>query len=272
MKTAAILLCSITMASFLAAPPKGGVGCQSVSDALDNALACSVMVVSEGGSGSGVIFRNGDAYFVWTDAHVVAGGKKVVREEKAGVAHAVTRVTFAPITAMRDEGEFRKSVMADVVRVSDDHDIAIFRLRAPLGSSVVFDESRPRQGSPIWHVGSMHGEMGIGSVSEGVVAFVGRLRKDFAPDPAGHAYDQACLNALPGSSGGGVFSKSSGQCYGLITEFLGPGRTYGVLCYTPSRRLRAFAVQHGCEWAMDRSVKVPAMDRAEPYVDPIPVK
>jgi hypothetical protein len=95
-------------------------------------------------------------------------------------------------------------------------------------------------------VGSFRGPKGAGSVSEGVVSAIGRLRRDGAPTDVGRPLvsDQYSLVVHKGSSGGGVFSKSSGECLGLVDEFLDAakdGLSYGAGLIVPARRIREYA-------------------------------
>ncbi len=268
-----ILPCSIFCLSLLgasapvtpAAPASKPAGC------LDGLREASVLVHCRGASGSGVAFLAQGATFIWTDAHVVEGAKKVETVIDPRTGKSIVRCSFADVVLYRDVVEAGRKVgsetrLARVIRYSERHDIALLRTHAPSWPQrgVVFIDSQdlPRVGEAVWHVGSMRGERGANSVSDGVVAALGRLRQGFVPtdtdDPL--VYDQMSMVAHPGSSGGGVFRKSDGKCLGLVTEFLGGDRTFGSLCITPARRLRQFARQARCCWAIDSTIAVPAHD------------
>lgn len=240
------------------------------ADPIRNAADASVLVMAEPMAGSGVCFHNGPHAFVWTDAHVVAN-----RKRSEAVADAVTgrlgvRVWFQDdVEGGRKVGSVR--ALAKIVRYSDVHDVALLKVhkKFPL-KSVRFADEVPSQGDSVFHVGSMAGVPGLGSFSAGHVSRVGRLR---AATVGGHTdtdepmvYDQVSLVAHPGSSGGGVFRYSDGACVGLIVEFLRPG-AHGSLMTNPARRMRQFARESRCEWAMDDRIPVPAEDLELPFSD-----
>jgi S1-C subfamily serine protease len=245
---------------------------------VEKMLGASVMVVVGDSSGSGVVFKNRSAVFVWTDAHVVEDAVTLKSVFNPKTATYTPKACFKDVVLRQEDVRDGRKVggswaLARVVRYSVRHDIALLRSHKegwPSGSTT-FEEGDyvPKVGDAIAHVGCQYGERGENSFSTGVVAAVGRLRLGFEPNETeGLIYDQASLTAFPGCSGGGIFSAKSGRCIGLVTEFLGPGRnTPGSLCFTPARRLRAFAKEFHCEWALDPKVAVPATDDGPVYVD-----
>lgn len=234
----------------------------------DKLVEMSVLVGTDTGWGTGVAFHNAGHRFVWTDAHVVRGCKSIVDVvDKAGAARK--RVTFADVrvsqeTRNGDRKTGSVGFLAGIVRYSERHDLALLKVRGdfPRASAVFAPDAPPVVGTALWHVGCMRGERGTNSVSDGVFAAYGRLRNGFVPDETVDplVYDQVSMTVHPGSSGGGVYLKSNGQCVGLVTEFLGPERTFGAACITPTRRLREFCRDASCLWAVDASVAVPAKD------------
>jgi S1-C subfamily serine protease len=152
--------------------------------------------------------------------------------------------------------------LAKVVRFSSKHDLALLKVyQHDFGlTSVKFSESFPEPGDKVWHVGSMRGFVGIDSVADGVIAAVGRLRKDHKHNELDgpEIYDQVSGVAHPGSSGGGVFS-TNGECLGLVAEILTQGASSSY-CMVPSRRLVAYARDSNASWAIDSSVAVPQLD------------
>lgn len=242
-----VLACAI---SALVLPAAWEVAVSKSSPDVSALVSASVIVGSQDGYGSGVVFKNGRHVFVWTDAHVVSGNR-------------VSATEFAPAWVAQDKFHPRRAI---IIRYSERHDIALMRLEAsdwPDGS-VVFarNNDEPKPGEAIWHVGSMGGPPGINSVSDGVFSCANRLRLFGAPNDSGIIYDQVSLNSCQrGSSGGGVFRKSTLECLGLVTEYLGPGFSWGAMCMTPTRRLRQMAKQSDCLWAVTRDVAVPRSDR-----------
>lgn len=235
----------------------------------DDAVAASVTVSAEGGTGSGVVFKNGESSFVWTDAHVVADAQRVrtavdpqTGKQKVVVTYSDVSVVTEDFQGGRKVGETRR--LAKVVRYGEDDDLAVLLVyeKGYGKKSAKFGDAPPKLGAAVWHVGSFHGKLGANSVSEGVVGAVGRLRKDFGPDETNSpvVFDQATAIAHHGSSGGGVFLKSNGECLGLVSHYLNVKDglfTHGSFCYSPARRMREFAKRTGCEWAVDEKVKVP---------------
>lgn len=241
-------------------------------------VAASVLVKAEGGTGSGVCFRNGGRSLIWTDAHVVEGGKSVARVVDAGTGLEKVVVRFLDVELWQEQYEGgrkvgHRSVLAKVIRYSEHHDLALLLPCAPFpeaGVCFLTANEMPRPGESLWHVGSMHGARGLNSVSAGVFSLAGRLRKGFSfeekDDPV--VFDQACLPILPGSSGGGVFRQRDGACIGLVSQYLGRGPTPSIFLMTPARRLREFARAVKCEWAVDASVPVPENDPHPVFCDP----
>lgn len=262
------LLCLVEPAS-----PRGVVDC---------VLDASVSVRHGDSYGSGVTFVNGTYRYVWTDAHVLADTKTVALVLDADTQKQSVRVSFDDVWVTQDvvaggRKAGLQASLARVIRYSDRHDIALLKLYRPYwpARGAAFDRAVPSRGEAVWHVGSMHGERGAHSLADGVFASVGRLRRGGAPqevsDPL--VYDQVSLGAAhPGSSGGGIFRKRDGVCVGLVTEYLGPGRTFGALCITPSRRLYEFAASADCLWALDARFREPARDLTPVFQDALEVE
>lgn len=253
-----------------AAVVTGGIAWHLSGKSVRDHLNASAMVsVADGSSGSCVFFRNGDTVFAWTDAHVVEGARRVQTGIDPATGKNRTYMHYddvwlitSGVVSGRKASETHRS--ARILRFSKKHDLALLLLSDPdsVTSSVSFAERLPSEGDQVWHVGSMHGKPGENSVSDGCIAKIGRLRSNFAHDDwRGLVYDQVSIHAHKGSSGGGVFSKKTGDCLGLVTEFLDYdsryGLSYGALFITPARRIRQFARESGVEFAVTTSVSVP---------------
>jgi hypothetical protein len=237
------ILVAVLAASLPAAASADG----PAEKALADARAASVLVEVPGGAGSGVMVKNGDHTFVWTDAHVLEPLQqvRVVADPASGlpkveVAYQDCWVTNEVIKDGRKVGE--DSRLARVVRYDTHDDIGLL-LVVEKGwgrGSVRFATGEPKVGAAVWHVGCFRGRKGMGSVSDGVVAAVGRLRGAFKASDTDRPVvsDQYSLTATQGSSGGGVFAKDGGECLGLIDEFLDAhpvlGFSHGALCVTPA--------------------------------------
>jgi S1-C subfamily serine protease len=219
---------------------------------VERLLMATVMVRSGGESpsyGTGVVVRCGRDRYVWTCAHNL--------NEPSGGKLEDVRLIQESFRGGRKVGE--ETSVGKVVRYSKSEDVALIKvLRARWPSAYAVMASRgeiPRPGDRVWHVGSMCGPRGCNSVSEGVVAAVGRERQNGGDKEGGLLYDQMSVVAQPGSSGGGVFCKRTGRCIGLLAEYLGPklggAFTPSSFCSVPTRRLRGFAEATNCLWAVD---------------------
>jgi S1-C subfamily serine protease len=241
-------------------------------------LASVTLGMGDGSTGSGVAFHHGDNVFIWTAAHVLSGTMKVERVTNPLTGDVRQHIWF-PDVELRQEVvcDGRKvgwvTMLAKVLRYSDKHDLAILIPYAKWPSQgVVFSEDIPTDGEWIFHVGSLLGKRGATSVLTGSVSSVGRLRgrvssADFLQEPL--VYDQVALPAQPGSSGGGVFTRS-GECIGLVNEFLGvsgAGHSHGAFLISPTRRMREFATACGCLYAIDTAVPVPKSDEGAVFSD-----
>ncbi len=235
------------------------IAIQSVPEQLED---ISATIETEHGSGSGVIFTRVEAdgtviNFVWTAAHVVAGS----RTERDVVAPDGSKRTVVEFTDVKVVQLLHQSsrtigrieVDAQVIKYSDaevGEDLALLRIRKSgfTQESVVFYAGKvpPDLGSDLYHVGSLLGEMGANSITTGIISQQGRVYD-------GKEYDQTTVTGMPGSSGGGVFLKSDGECIGLLTR--GAGDTFNLI--VPLRRMWDFAVRTNLEWAIDPSKPLP---------------
>ena len=180
MKTLAILSLSFYLAAFTFAQEKKN----STADHLQNV---SVTIRSEGqwsnGEGSGVIFTRKDAKgnqvnFVWTAAHVidnlrstrevlVNGSKKTVVEFKDPMIVKEIRQNGRTVGRLQMDAEVLKYSNAD-----DGHDLALLRVRKLnfVNDTVTFylEDEIPKLGTDLLHVGSLLGQMGANSMTDGI--------------------------------------------------------------------------------------------------------
>ncbi len=256
---ATLLSLLITSASFVDGASK------TTADHLQDV---SVTIRSEGqwsaGEGSGVIFSRKDkagntVNFVWTAAHVIDN----LRTERKVIVNGAPRtvVTFKDakvIKVIRQDGRKvgRLELDAEVVKYSDSedgHDLALLRVRKLnfVTDSVTFylDKNIPKLGTDLWHVGSLLGQLGSNSMTDGIYSQTGRL----IPSLNKHVFDQTTVAAFPGSSGGGVYLKSDGRYVGMIVR--GAGETFNLI--VPVRRMVAWAKKNDIMWALDAKAKMP---------------
>lgn len=229
----------------------------------------SVTIKTDRGQGSGTLFvrkhGNDQVAYVWTAAHVIESLRKVrpVIDTKTGTNKFVVEFKDAEIVQELNQdgrriGEIKMD--AEVVRYSDaeqGHDLALLRVRkknfVPAEQTATFylDESIPGQGTELFHVGSLLGQVGANSLTTGIISQNGRVLK-FGANAV--IFDQTTVTAFPGSSGGGVYLKNDGRYVGMLVR--GAGETFNLI--VPVRRLREWAKKAGVEFAMDQKVEMPA--------------
>ena len=243
---------------------------QSTAEHLQNV---SVTIRSEGaysaGEGSGVIFTRKDSNgnlvnFVWTAGHVVDNLRK---ERKVLVnGKPETIVEFKDpviIKEIRQNGRTvgRLQMDAEVLKYSDatdGHDLALLRVRKYnfVTGSVVFylEKEIPKLGTDLLHVGSLLGQLGANSMTDGIYSQHGRILKQINK----HVFDQTTCVAFPGSSGGGVFLKHDGNVRYVGMLVRGAGEGFNLI--VPIRRMVTYCEKHKIEWAIDAKVAMPSED------------
>jgi hypothetical protein len=216
------------------------------------------------GEGSGVIFTRKDkdgnlVNLVWTAGHVIDN----LRSERKILLNGAPRtlVEFKDpmiIKEIRQNGRTvgRLQMDAEVLKYSDSedgHDLALLRVRKYnfVTDSVVFylDEKIPALGTDLLHVGSLLGQMGANSMTDGIYSQHGRIIKDLNK----HVFDQTTCTAFPGSSGGGVYLKSDAKYIGMLVR--GAGEGFNLI--VPVRRIADYCKRHKIMWAVDKTVAMP---------------
>tara|TARA_Y100000593_G_C4321294_1_gene343936 strand:+ start:3375 stop:4319 length:945 start_codon:yes stop_codon:yes gene_type:complete len=216
------------------------------------------------GEGSGVIFTRKDSdgnlvNFVWTAAHVV----DILRTERKVVIGGVPKVKVEfkdalIVKEIRQNGRTvgRLQMDAEVLKYSDatnGHDLALLRIRKLnfISDTVVFDLSGeiPSLGTELLHVGSLLGQMGANSMTDGIYSQHGRLIKSLNK----YVFDQTTVTAFPGSSGGGVYLKSNSKYTGMLVR--GAGEGFNLI--VPVRRMVNYCKEHDIMWALDPKKEMP---------------
>jgi len=216
-----IALALLTVALCLAPP---AATAQTTTATADESLAerlqdVSVTIKAGYGEGSGVVKTRDGVNYVWTAAHVVAGNR---RTRSVIDANGSTRtiVEFTDVSIVQSLYEAGRKVgqiemLAEVIRYSDSdygEDLALLKVRKRdfihASASFFLGDGIPGVGTKLLHVGSLHGQGGSNSVTDGIISQPGRVLRD------GKVYDQTTVTAFPGSSGGGVFFEDSGLYVG----------------------------------------------------------
>jgi len=270
MKTIKFLLLSFAISSSSIAGEKK----QTTADHLQNvSVTIRAEAAFSAGEGSGVIFTRKDAKgnlvnFVWTAAHVVdnlRSERKVLRDGRP-----LTIVEFKDpviIKEIRQNGRTvgRLQMDAEVLKYSESekgHDLALLRIRKFnfVTDSVIFylDKEIPSLGTDLLHVGSLLGQMGANSMTDGIYSQHGRILKSLNK----HIFDQTTCTAFPGSSGGGVFLKhgvkddARVRYVGMLVR--GAGEGFNLI--VPVRRMVEYCEKNKIMWALDANVKMPGED------------
>ena len=233
--------------------------------------AISVTIRSEGqwsnGEGSGVIFTRKDSKgnqvnFVWTAGHVIDN----LRKEREALVNGTkkTIVEFKDpmiVKEIRQDGRTvgRLQMDAEVLKYSDaddGHDLALLRVRKFnfVKDTVSFhlEDSIPKLGTDLLHVGSLLGQMGANSMTDGIYSQHGRILKQINK----RVFDQTTVTAFPGASGGGVYFKDDAKYIGMLVR--GAGEGFNLI--VPVRRMVEYCEKHKIMWALDPNAEMPDED------------
>ena len=238
--------------------------------AADHLQAISVTIRAESsessGEGSGVIFTRKDSNnntinLVWTAAHVVDN----LRSERQVLVNGVrkTIIEFKDpviIKEIRQDGRIVGSLQmdAEVLKYSDSengHDLALLKIRKFnfISDSVSFylEKDILPLGTDLLHVGSLLGQMGANSMTDGIYSQHGRIIKDLNS----FVFDQTTCIAFRGSSGGGIFLKNDDRVRYVGMLVRGAGQGFNLI--VPIRRMVQFCEKNDIMWALDSSLKMP---------------
>ena len=241
----------------------------STADHLQNV---SVTIRSEGefsnGEGSGVIFSRKDkdgnlVNLVWTAAHVIDNLRKTRTTLVDGKPKTIVEFKDPMVVKeIRQNGRTvgRLQMDAEVLKYSDaddGHDLALLRVRKLnfVTDTVTFylDKEIPKLGTDLLHVGSLLGQMGANSMTDGIYSQHGRLIKSLNK----FVFDQTTCTAFPGSSGGGVYLKGDARYVGMLVR--GAGEGFNLI--VPIRRMVSYCEKHKIMWALDKNVKMPSLEQ-----------
>lgn len=219
------------------------------------------------GSGTIIIRKIGEKKTTWvlTAYHVVEDLRHVRTvidddgKEKKVVTYDDAQITQEQVENGRVVGEIKFD--ARVVCVDQRRDIALLRVRkddlgpSVLGASFYLKDSIPFPGTEIYHCGAPGGQQigGTQSLTHGIISRIGVRIPKFGGSEHG-VFDQSDCAALPGSSGGLVALKSSGEWIGMITLGLSGGDNFHWV--VPVRSVKEWADEAGIMWILDPNIKV----------------
>ena len=183
-------------------------------------LEASVVVKTDLGTGSGVVFVRRDKCYIWTVSHVVNEAKEIWVIDNIG-----------------------RHLIANLIINSRDEDIALLSIpNNSFSHGIEFNPYKSKIGDNISHIGCPTGFEGMFSYFEGRISFSHRMVENCS-------YDQVQCSAFYGCSGGGVFN-SNGECIGLMARFLNTN-THGMFLIVPSRRIIEFAIKNNVNYAIN---------------------
>jgi S1-C subfamily serine protease len=235
----------------------------------------SVTIKAGNSEGSGVIISrdvltNKDSKdkmkvnFVWTCAHLVDGlrsTRTVIDGEgknKTVIEFKDAQIVKELVEGGRKVGELKMD--AKVILYSDatdGEDLALLLVRkvgfVDQNTEFFLENKNVEIGEPLLHVGSLLGQAGANSMTNGIMSKVGRVLNIGSGD--GVVFDQTTVTAFPGSSGGGVFIKD-GRYVGMLVR--GSGETFNFI--VPIRRMVKWAKKRDIEWAIDATKVVPSLE------------
>jgi hypothetical protein len=249
----------------------------AVASIPDELQQVSVTIKADPYQGSGTIVTrqvgNHTVSFIWTAGHVVENLRNVRKIiTAAGETRVLVEFRDAQIVQEfqqdgRRVGETK--LECKVIKYSDadyGEDLALLMVRRldanPLSLSAKFKTQLnyiPAIGVELSHCGSLLGQFGANSYTEGVLSQVGRILEMRGANAK--TFDQVTAVAFPGSSGGGIFEKKTGDYVGMLTQ--GVMQLQGFNFIVPVRRIHAWAKEVKVEWAIDPTVEVPNMKEIE---------
>lgn len=240
----------------------------------DDLQSISVTIKAGNSQGSGTLVTrsvgNDTISFIWTAAHVVDGLRTTRNVIVNGSTKTLVEYKDAEmVQELQQDGRRIGEVKYDskVIKVSDadyGEDLALLMVRRknayPIAISAKFHESYvPAIGTKLVHVGSLLGQFGANSFTNGLVSQTGRTLP--GKGASVKVFDQVTVTAFPGSSGGGVFIEETGEYVGMLTQ--GVQKLQGFNFIVPVRRINAWAISSNIKWAVDPGVKVPTMGEIE---------
>lgn len=209
--------------------------------------------------------------FILTAGHVIDNLRKT-REIINPNGDKKTLVEFNDAAIVK---EFRQrgrrvgetKIDAKVIKYSDadnGEDLAVLLVRFYGGeltenTTVFFVKDNPddevvRVGTKLWHCGSLLGQDGANSITDGVMSQSGRVYQN-------QVYDQSTVNAFPGSSGGGIWMemKDGGtpQYVGMVVR--GSGETFNL--FVPMRRIHKWVRDNELEWLINPKLPKPTLNK-----------
>ncbi len=242
----------------------------------DDLQTVSVTIKSGTSQGSGTLvtrqINNESITFVWTAGHVVNNLRSTRIHIVDGITKTIVFYKDAEIVQeLQQDGRRVGEVKYDakVIKTSEaeyGEDLALLMVykknayHNTMSAKFILNKNYiPPIGVKVVHVGSLLGQFGANSFTNGLISQTGRTIE--VESGTKRVFDQTTVTAFPGSSGGGVFLEASGEYIGMLVRGSGNGGSFNFI--VPIRRMRKWASEQKIEWAIDPSIKVPSLEEIE---------
>lgn len=225
----------------------------SINEIVHDVRSSTVLIHCSGEApfGSGMTIKAPDASYVLTAAHVVSPFRYTEYE----ATEPVTK--FKPLTVVRylykgGKQIGRAGVTAHVIRYSDaeaGEDLALLQLedKSFATHSVKFyryDRSAP-VGTEVYHCGCLKMKGYMITLTSGIIS-----AHDREVEGVDVLFDQTDAIVYPGSSGGGLFDKKTGECVGMVAR----SAAVGLSIFVPSYRIVKWANDNKLDFIIDNKV------------------
>lgn len=220
--------------------------------------AVTVFVEGEGYQDSATSIVRSKDVFLWVPAHFVEPSRTVFTVTDLITEKQRKEVHFGTIAVRKLYKKKTLHLRAKVIRYDRKRDIAVLRVATEVDTevkqfaSVKFGYLRdsPQKDLSVCHLLPTVGDERLLLPRHIVGGTIGR-----GLEYGGQTYAGAALHSIPGSGGGCVFCRKTGEAIGMIVLCRQDGTgTY----FVSSREMLRWAKAKGVAWAIDSSVPMPS--------------
>lgn len=201
-------------------------------DRIDHMVDSAVKVLYRGGHGSGILFVRGEEIYVLTAAHVVRDRQPRPWAFIPDEIKPNQKLTYGTGTIFIHRHRQSETIFADDVYTAElivangPTDAAILRIKhvtpenfPGLNGGASFDlrnNKTLRRGMKTIHIGNFNDS--IEAVTEGIIANPQLPLRGGSPPLPKFRVIQTTNMVAPGSSGGGIYLESTGECIGVLVR------------------------------------------------------
>lgn len=220
--------------------------------------AVTVFVEGAGYQDSATSVVRGKDVFLWVPAHFVEPSRTVFTVTDLITEKQWKKVYFGTIAVRKIYGEKTLHLEAKVIRYDRKRDLAVLRVvkkgdtEVKQFASVKFGylKDAPQKDLSVCHLLPTVDDKRLILPKHIVGGTIGKVHEH-----GGQTYAGAALHSIPGSGGGCVFCRKTGEALGMIVLCRQDGtRTY----FVSSREMLRWAKAKGVAWAIDSSVPMPS--------------